>query len=71
MVGNSVEVYQKLRGWPSGGDPQDYFSNELGYKFYAAHLKPVYGGPGWSVVAHSYQFPGGFANSIKNFLKGL
>ena len=25
MVGNSVEVYQKLRGWPSGGDPQDYF----------------------------------------------
>jgi hypothetical protein len=33
LIGNGVEEFQYLKGYPSGRDPQDYYSNSLGYKF--------------------------------------
>lgn len=36
-VGNSIEVMQGIRGLDSAYDYQDYYSNELGYKFFEVY----------------------------------
>jgi hypothetical protein len=66
LIGNGVEEFQYLKGYPSGRDPQDYFSNSLGYKFYNMHtVKSITTGP---AVHEYYNFGGNFVNSVGNFL---
>ncbi len=69
LVGNSVEVIQSIQGYKdSAHNPQDYFSNDLGYKFYRNHTKIVYSPQGYA-QGTTYDFGNNFVNSISNFLK--
>ena len=54
-----------------GGRVQDYFSNELGYNFYRKHItRSSLSDNGIDGVSspNQYSFPGGYAQSVYNYL---
>jgi hypothetical protein len=67
IVGNAVEEFQHYKGYPSGRDPQDYFSNSLGYKIYNKHTVVVQGYSFGGTYSY-YDFGGNFVKSVGNFL---
>ena len=71
LVGDFVEEIQFLGiDKVSGRDPQDYYSNKLGYEFYQKHavLKPIYFRSYSRSAATTYHFKNGIANELFNFL---
>ncbi|HMP32079.1 MAG TPA: hypothetical protein PKD85_20910, partial [Saprospiraceae bacterium] len=69
IIGNSVEVIQQIQGYKdSAHNPQDYFSNDLGYKFYNMHSKIIYSSQGFQ-QGIKFDFGDNFVISIGNFLK--
>lgn len=56
IVGNLLEVGQWLDGQPSGMNPQDFYSNNVGYQFYMQYSGIL-----------NYFYPREFTNQLQNF----
>lgn len=54
-MGNSIEIMQGINGLSSAYDYQDYYSNELGYKFFEIYGQVINNNP-YQFVTYLKQF---------------
>ena len=65
LIGNTIEGFQWSNGQASGMDPQDFYSNRLGYRFY--NYVEGRGATGW-LINNIISSPTDFINRLNLFL---